>query len=227
MAVISIKSSDFKRAFKTQMTKNMEIIQDAAVGTLNDAGFYARKTLIEEFRETFQVRSKKFPLGIKFKKAEPGDEEVEIVFPEDWMYVHTTGGEKTPTDPGTHPMLSIPIGGQQRDSRGRLRQRDKPQWLLKYANERPVKSKAHGAVKRPFILKDSHGRAFLVKRDKSTTTEESRKKGSPDKFLYVFKPAAKIEKKWDFKQIVRDTITPAYMAKKFDKWVRFLLKKQK
>lgn len=227
MAVINVKATDFKRAFKTQLTKNMKIIEDAAVGTLNDAGYYARKNLIDEFRETFEVRSKKFPLGIKFKKAEPGDTEIEIVFPEDWMYVHTTGGEKTPTDPGEHPMLSIPIAGQQRDGRGRLRQRDKPQWLLKYADAHPVKSKAHGAVKRPFILKDSKGRAFLVKRDKSTTTERSRSKGSPDQFLYVFKPAARIEKKWDFKQIVRNTITPAYMAKKFDKWVKYLLKNSK
>lgn len=229
MTKINLSAKDFKKTFRKVMKNQNQLLLDAAAGALNDAGFYARKTLIDEFRDSFEVRSKKFPLGIKFTKAEPVIEKLhsEITFPEDWMYVHTTGGKKTPTDPGSHPMLSIPIDGQARDGRGRLRQRDKPQWLLKYANAHPTKSKGHGAVKRPFILKDSKGRAFIVKRDKNSTTEASRKPHNGDKFLYVLKPAARIDKRWDFKKIVKETITPAYMEKKFAKWVKFLSNKLK
>lgn len=226
MGVINIKSSDFKKVFNKEIKKNTDLIEEAAAGALNDAGYMARKTLIEEFNNSFNVRSKNFPKAIKYKKAEPGDLEVEIKFPEDWMYVHTTGGDKRPTDPGEHPMLSIPIGGQQRDNRGRIRQRDKPQFLLKYANEHPVKSKGHGAVKRPFILKTKGGEAFIVKREKGNTTEASRRANNGDKFLYTLKPVVKVPQSWDFANIVKAVVTPAYMAKKFDKWVKFLMKKK-
>lgn len=197
---------ELAKFLEDDLKKKEKQIRFAAMNALNDVAFQkVRPKLEEEYKKAFTVRNKSFPRAIAIKKATKDNLETTVSYKADFMALHAYGGERKPEKAAE--ALTVPIDKDApgfRHVSGKVKGRNKAPELLKYLNSNPIKTKAKSGVKRPFILR-AGGSAFIVKRDKSTTTKESRKKGNADKFLFVFQNKTKIPKRWDFDKIVKET----------------------
>lgn len=189
-----------------QRSKSLEKqVKFAAANALNDCAAQAAKDISKAYEKEFEVRNKSFGKALWWTRAKPNILMNTISYKNDFMVLHTTGGTRKPTD--GRSALSVPVyENDRRMENGRTRKRDKAPALLKYADEHNGKKlKAKSAVKRPFLLKVG-GNAYIVKRAKGNTTKESRHRGNGDLFLFSMKKDAKIEKRWDFDKIVKDSV---------------------
>lgn len=224
-STITFKSIGDLTKYLERQVKNLDKqIKFAAMNALNDVAFQkVRPKLEEEYKKAFTVRNKSFPRAIAIKKATKDDLQTTVSYKADFMALHAKGGERKPEKAAV--ALTVPINKDApgfRFESGKVKGRNKAPELLKYLNAHSIKTKGKSGVKRPFILK-AGGSAFIVKRDKSTTTKESRKKGNADKFLFVFENKTKIPKRWDFDKIVKETAEkelPKLFEKRFEEAVK-------
>ena len=197
---------DLSKYLTNELKKQEKQIKFAAMNELNDVAFQKiRPKLEEEYKKAFTVRNKSFPRAIAIKKATKDNLQTTVSYKADFMALHAKGGERKPEKAAV--ALTVPLNKDApgfRFESGKVKGRNKAPELLKYLNTHSIKTKGKSGVKRPFILK-SGGSAFIVKRDKNTTTKESRHKGNADKFLFVFANKTNIPKRWDFDKIVKET----------------------
>ena len=226
---ITCSIKDFEKKFK-EMVKGFEKqVKFAAANAINDVAFQkVRPKLEEEYKKAFTVRNKSFPKAIYIKKADYKTKDLDkisatVAYKADFMALHAKGGEREPEK--ANFALTVPIDKDAAGFRfesGKVKGRNKAPELLKYYNEHPIKTKKKSGVKRPFILK-SGGTALIIKRDKTTTTKESRKKGNADNVLFAFSTKAKVPKRWDFDKIVQETAEkelPKLFEKRFAEAVK-------
>lgn len=205
---ITCSLKNLAKTLDKELQKEMKQVRFAAMNALNDVAFQkVRPKLEEEYKKAFTVRNKSFPRAIAIKKATKDDLVTEVSYKADFMALHAKGGVRKPEKADV--ALSVPIEKDApgfRSASGKVKSRNKVPLLLQYAKANPKKSKEKlkSGVKRPFIL-DLGTKALVLKRAKDTTTKKSRKEGNGDKFLFSFAKEAKIEKRWDFDKIVKET----------------------
>lgn len=185
------------KTIESEMKKSAKRVRYAAQRALNETAFNARTNLIGKYRASFTVRSKGLPQSVKVKKATAQNLRAEVYFPHDWFYLHTVGGEKSAK--GSHSMV-IPSKDfpDLRLASGKVRKRNAPAELLKYANAHPKKTRGHVAYPKAFLkLKTKSGKPAIARRDKMNRKDMV--------WLYVENQNARVKKRWDFAEIVAST----------------------
>lgn len=185
------------KTIESEAKKAAKRVRFAAQRAVNETAFHARSNLISKYRVSFTVRSSGLPQSVKVKKATVQNLQAEVYFPHDWFYLHTVGGEKTAK--GSHSMV-IPSKDfpDLRLASGKVRKRNLPVELLKYANAHPKKTRGRVAWPKAFLkLKTKSGKPTIARRDKMNRKDMV--------WLYVENQKARVKKRWDFKEIVAHT----------------------
>lgn len=219
MSSITCSLQNLAKTLDKELQKEIKQVKFAAMNALNDVAFkHVRDKLESEYRESFKVRNQSFPRAIYVIKATKDNLVAEVGYKSDFMKLHATGGTRKPE--GGREALTIPLDKDApglRSLKGSVKQRNQVPKLLEYHNQNPLKKKPKSVVKRPFVL-ESNGKAVVMKRAKGNTTLKSRHRDNGDKALFAFAKEAKIEKRWDFEKIVKDTVDkelPKVFEKRF------------
>ena len=206
--------NNLAKTLEKEIRNEVKQIRFAAMKALNEVAFKARGNLIDEYKKSFVVRNTNLPRAITIKKATKENLSAEVDFPKDWMYINTVGGDKKPEN---SKLLMIPIkDGDLKDYRtssGKIKQSKKPVALLKYHNAHPDKPKGKGRGKvanpHPFLITSKKtGLTLIAVRDKVDRGDM--------KWLYVGVPVGDVKKRWDFENIVKETVENE-LPKEFEK----------
>ena len=214
MSVVRCSLNNLAKTLEKEIRNEVKQIRFAAMKALNEVAFKARGNLIDEYKKSFVVRNTNLPRAITIKKATKENLSAEVDFPKDWMYINTVGGDKKPEN---SKLLMIPIkDGDLKDYRtssGKIKQSKKPVALLKYHNAHPDKPKGKGRGKvanpHPFLITSKKtGLTLIAVRDKVDRGDM--------KWLYVGVPVGDVKKRWDFENIVKETVENE-LPKEFEK----------
>lgn len=207
------KLEDLAKELEKEIKKENKKIIYAAIRSLNETAFLARKNLMTEYHKAFNVRNKSLPKKVSVKKATKKEMIAEVGFPFDWMYINTKGGTKRPE---AKKNLSIPIEYGVAGSRlasGKIKTAFKPVNLLKYADTHKKKRKGKVATPHAVKIKTQKGKELIARRRKENRKEME--------WLYVQTPTAEVKKKWDFEGIVRQTVEKN-LVREFEKAVKWI-----
>lgn len=207
------KLDELAKELEKEIRKGVSQARYAAVRSLNETAFLARKNLMTAYHKAFNVRSRTLPKKVEVKKATKENISAEVSFPFDWMYLNTKGGTKNPEKSKN---LSVPIRfgtDETRTASGKIKQSFKPNNLLKYADDH--KKKKRGKVANPHAVKirTKHGRTLIARRKKANRKEIE--------WLYVQRPTGKVKKKWWFDEIVKGTVE-RHLKREFEKAAKWI-----
>lgn len=210
MSAITCSLKDLAKTLEKEIRNEVKQTKFAAMKALNEVAFKARNELMREYPKSFTVRNKNLPKAVSVKKATKDKLEAEISFPKDWMYLNTVGGEKKPENSKSLAFAGSEIDNGLRLSSGKIKQSKKPARLLKFADAHPHRSKGGKNGKQPHAFKTvgKHGYQVIGIRENAGSRNV--------KWLYSLQDEAKIEKKWDFENIVKETAEKE-LPKEFEK----------
>lgn len=208
------------KVLENEMNKNVKQVKFAAMKSLNSVAFKARTGLIDDFSKSFTVRNKSLPKAVAIQKAEKEKLVTTVSFPKDWMYLNTVGGEKRPDGSKALAFPGSEIDNGARLSSGKIKQSQKPKQLLKYADSHPGRTKGGKGAAKPHAFKTVGKHGYQVVGIREGT-------GDRDvKWLYSLQDKAKIEKKWDFFGLVKETAEKE-LPKEFEKQLKHALETAK